>query len=104
MNVVYTQQGVLTVTTGLTRYYFDASKTISQIRASVGTAPTGASIIVTVYKNGTSIGTTTIAASAFTATSAPATSVVSGDYVTASITQIGSTIAGSDLTVSLTIA
>jgi hypothetical protein len=101
--VVYSQQGTLQVITGLTRFYFDSSKTISKIRASVGTAPTGSSLAITTYLNGVSIGATTISASAFTAVSTPSTSVVSGDYVTVSITQVGSTVAGSDLTVALTI-
>lgn len=103
VNPVFSYTGTLTTYVGLSRYYFDSSKTISQIRASVGTAPTGANLIVTVYKNGTSIGTTSITAGSFTGTSTPGTSVASGDYVTVSITQVGSTVAGTDLTVSLTV-
>ena len=103
MNVAYTQQGTLSVVTGLTRYYFEENKTITKIRASVGTAPTGASLIVRVFENGVSIGDTTITAGSFTGTSTPNVAVGPGDYITASITQVGSTIAGTDLTVVLTV-
>jgi hypothetical protein len=102
-NVVYTQQGTLSVITGLTRFYFDSPKTISKIRASVGTAPTGSAIIVRLFKNGISVADTTINANSFTGTSTPFISVVSDDYVTISVTQVGAMIAGSDLTVSLTL-
>ena len=103
MNIAYTQQGPLSVTTGLTRYYFENSGTITKIRASVGTAPTGSSLIVEVFENGVSIGTATITAGSFTGTTTISNAVALGDYVTVSITQVGSTVTGTDLTVSLTI-
>ena len=98
--------GTLTVGTGAPRYYFTSSHTISNVAVSVGTAPTGASVIVDVNINGTTAFTTqsnrpTIAASGFNdLSSAPdVTSVVSGDYLTIDVDQIGSTIAGADLVV-----
>ena len=77
--------------------------------AAVNTAPTGASIIVDVLKNGTTIYTTsanrpTIAVSTFatTVTNTPnVTTLAAGDYLTVNVAQIGSTIAGSDLTVQI---
>jgi hypothetical protein len=98
--------GTLTTRTGTMRWYFDNNYTIDNVIATVGTAPTGASIIVDVNKNGTTIFTTqanrpTITASSFTdLTSTPnVTTVASGDYLTVDIDQIGSTIAGTDLVV-----
>ena len=103
-SIVYGYQGTLAVTTGLARYYLESSGTVTRIRASVGTAPTGSSIIVTLLENGISVGTATIAAGAFTGTTTLSSTYVAGDYLTANITQVGSTIAGTDLTVTVTLA
>lgn len=92
----------LIVNTGVMRWYADRSIIIQNVIATVGVAPTGASLIFDVNKNGTSIFTTqdnrpTITASGFTdLTSVPdTTTMVSGDYLTIDIDQVGSTIAGS---------
>lgn len=106
--VTGTSPGTPLVTgTGATRLYNDTgvTLTISSVRASVGTAPTGATLIVDVNKNGTTIFTTqanrpAIAISGNTATGTPdVTSWASGDYLTVDVDQVGSTVAGSDLTV-----
>jgi len=102
---VYTVNGNLTTGTGVQRFYLPQNATIAQVRASVGTAPTGSSLIVDVNLNGTTIFTTqgdrpTIVDGGFTDTSVPAvTSVVAGDYLTIDIDQVGSTTPGSNLTV-----
>jgi hypothetical protein len=103
----YSKQGALTVTTGTFRLPIDGTYTIVGTRLMVGTAPTGASLIIDVNKNGTTIYTTqgnrpTIAASANAGGpgSAPdVTSLAAGDYLTVDVDQIGSGTAGSDLTV-----
>lgn len=105
--IPYAKTGTLAVTTGALRFRFPLAATILGISASVNTAPTGASIIVDVNKNGTTIFTNqanrpTIAVSTFAAaevTNMDITSLAIGDYVTVDIDQVGSTIAGSDLTV-----
>lgn len=101
--------GALTVAAGTSRIYNDTGRTltITGIRASVGTAPTGAAILVDVNKNGTTLFTTqgnrpTIAISGNTSgkvTNADVTSLASGDYLTVDVDQIGSTVAGADLVV-----
>lgn len=95
--------GTLTVGAGTARWYFNRTVTITNVAASVGTAPTGASAIFDVNKNGTTIFSTqgnrpTIAASAFTdLTSTPdVVTFASGDYMTVDVDQIGSTIAGAN--------
>lgn len=100
--------GALTATTGKSRIYLEGNYSVETIRASVNTAPTGATILVDVNKNGTTIYTTqsarpTIAISGFTATgNSPAiTTFVAGDYIQVDVDQIGSTVAGSDLTVTI---
>ena len=100
----------LIVTTGTMRWYFDKSVTISKVIASVGTAPTGSSLIFDVNKNGTTIFTTqanrpTITASGFVDLSSipDVTSFSSGDYITVDIDQIGSTIAGADAVVRIVV-
>ena len=100
--------GVLTVRTGTFRIYTEGNYTIETVRASVGTAPTGAALIVDVNKNGTTIYTTQsarpqIAAGANSATgNSPAVATfAAGDYFTVDIDQVGSTVPGSDLTVTV---
>lgn len=104
----YSVAGPLVAIAGTLRFYVDGSWTITSVRASVGTAPAGASIIVDVQKNGTTIFTTTanrptIAAAANTGLSGTpdVTGLVTGDYLTISVLQVGSTTAGSDLIVSI---
>lgn len=106
---VFSKQGAASVATGATRQYVDEAYVIDQVRASVGTAPTGATLIVDVNKNGTTIFTTqsrrpAIAISGNTAINSGAIEVASlaaGDYLTVDIDQIGSTVPGSDLTVNV---
>lgn len=108
---LFSKQGVLSVQTGKSRFYADFGFRIIQVRASVNTAPTGASLIVDVNKNGTTIFTTqanrpTIAASGFTDTGTPdidgdERDIDPGDYIQIDIDQVGSTVPGSDLTVQL---
>lgn len=99
----------LAVEAGLHRFYNDTGKTwtIQYIRATVGVAPTGASLIVDVNRDGTTVFTTqanrpTIAASANSSgkvTNMNVTTVADGSYLTVDIDQVGSTIAGGALTV-----
>jgi hypothetical protein len=97
----------LTVKAGTSRYYLEEARTVVKVRASVGTAPTGAAILVDVNKNGTTIFTTqanrpSIAISGNTATGTPqVTALAAGDYLTVDVDQVGSTVAGSDLTVQI---
>jgi hypothetical protein len=102
------QNGTLVVKTGTDRWYNDTGRMIQvrAVRATVGTAPTGSSIIVDVKKNGTTMYTTTgnrptIAVSTTTtaATLPDVTFLSPGDYMTVDIAQVGSTVAGADLTV-----
>lgn len=79
------------------------ARTLTSIRLSVGTAPTGSTVIVDVKTNGTTIFTTKLsidasektsvtAASAFAFTGTP--TFADDDEVTCHIDQIGSTVAG----------
>lgn len=110
--VAYSQAGTVAVGAGTFRIYNDtgATQTIAAVRASVGTAPTGAALIVDVLKNGTTLFTTTanrptIAISGNTSgkvTNMDITSFADGDYLTVSVAQVGSTVAGANLTVTIT--
>ncbi len=102
--------GTAVVATGAARFYnkWGRTLTIYKAWASVGTAPTGASLIMDINKNGTTIFTTqanrpTIAVSTnFDDTPSPdVTTWADGDYITFDVDQIGSTVAGSDLVVAL---
>lgn len=86
--------------------YAPFALTITEVHIAVNTAPTGASLIVDVNKNGTTIFTTqsnrpTIAASGTSATSGTpdVTSVAKNDLVTVDADQVGSTEPGKDLVI-----
>ncbi len=83
--------------------------TVTSVRASVGTAPTGSTLIVDINENGTSILSTklSIDATEKTSTTAAVPAVISDSAladdseITIDIDQIGSTIAGAGLKVTL---
>lgn len=100
--------GTLTTGTSLTpAMYVIATQTITKVYAYVKTAPTGASILIDINKNGTSIWNTTpanrltisAAAQSGTQTSFDTTSLAEGDILTFDIDQVGSTVAGADITI-----
>jgi hypothetical protein len=92
----------LVVFNGSKRWYATSSFTISSVSAFLVTAPTGSSAIFRVNKNGTSAATVTITASSTSVTSSINISMVSGDYITVDITQIGSSTAGAFLSMVFT--
>ena len=100
--------GTLAVTTGKARIIVPPGTwTIGQIRGVIITANTGASVLVDVNKNGTTIFTTQANRLAIpvstttvqTSATPDVTSVTGGDVLSVDIDQIGSTIAGADLSV-----
>lgn len=101
--------GTLTVVAGTQRLPIDGTYTIVGTRLMVGTAPTGAALLIDVNKNGTTIYSTqgnrpTIAIGANTGgpgATPDVTTLAAGDYLTVDIDQVGSSAAGSDLTVSV---
>lgn len=107
--LAFSYQGALTVTTGVSQLPMDQTWTIASVVARVSTAPTGASILVDVNKNGTTIFTTQANRPAIAATTNASsvvtnmnvTSLTAGDYLSIDVDQIGSTIAGSDLVVAV---
>ena len=104
--IYYTVPGTLTAAGGAVRIPFARAATITNVAVSVNTAPTGASILVDVNKNGTTIFTTqgnrpTIAVStnADNTSTPDVTAIAANDYLTVDVDQVGSTVAGADLTV-----
>lgn len=83
--------------------------TLTDVRASVGTAPTGANLEVDILKNGVSILSTNITIDAGEKNSEDATtppvisdtSISKDDIITVEIIAVGSTVAGSNLQISL---
>lgn len=102
----FSKAGTLSVGTGKFAIYNDTGAvwTFNAARAEVGTAPTGAGIIVQVKIDGSNAFTVTIAAGATAGSnlSPPTVQVPIGSKVTCDITQVGSTVAGADLSVTLT--
>lgn len=107
MTVEFAKPGTLSTQTGASRWYPPYNISIVDVSASVGTAPTGSSLIVDVNKNGSTIFTTqsnrpTIAVSTvFDVSGTPNVTSLTGDtdYLTVDIDQVGSTTAGADLVV-----
>ena len=103
--------GALTVSTDVYRWFNNTGRTmtIKAVWISVGTAPTGSNILVDVNINGTTIFTTqanrpVIAATGFYSvrtTNMNITALTDGSYLTFDIDQIGSTVAGSNLIVTV---
>ena len=98
------------LTTGIKSYWRTPyAFTISEVRASVTTAPTGANITVDILQNGVSILTTNITIDATEKTSTTAaippvilTSALTDDSeITINLTTIGSTLAGTGLKVTI---
>jgi hypothetical protein len=105
--LTFSKTGNLAVGAGSARFLAPFAMTLLGVTAAVGTAPTGASILLDVNKGGATIFTTqanrpAIAAGA-TAMSAEAvpdvTTVAVGNELTVDVDQVGSTVTGSDLTV-----
>jgi len=96
--VTFAKSGVLTTTTGQHRFYLPYGAVITEVEASVGTAPTGASLVTifTTQSNRPQIAISSFVNSSTTIEDATHTD---GQYLTVDIDQIGSTVAGSDLTV-----
>ena len=92
------QDGALSVLAGTARWYAPRNITIKRIRGHLGTSATGASVEIAIKKNGSSITTLSIPDGQASASSTGLNlSVNEADYITVDITQIGSTVAGSDL-------
>lgn len=107
MLAVFSKGGTLVVGVGTGRFRFPFAATLVGVTAAINTQPTGAAVILDVNKNGTTIFTTqgnrpTIAVSTNATTAEPTpdvTAIASGDELRVDIDQIGSTVAGADLTV-----
>jgi len=108
----FTWSVVGTLTTGTSvSPIIGVPRTLTAIKAYlyVKTAPTGADVIVDINKNGTSIWATTPAdrpkilagATSGNTTSFDTTALAEGDILIPDIDQIGSTIAGTDITIQL---
>jgi hypothetical protein len=94
--------GPLIVSNDMTSYWLaPKSGTFTSIVVRVKTAPTGASLQGRINKNGVQVATFTIAAGSLNTSSAINVQFAAEDYFSLDITQIGSTVAGSNLTVAL---
>lgn len=106
MTLIYTVPGSLEVSNGVVKFMLPVAVTIVSCRALVGTAPVGASAIVDVHMDGTTIYTTqgnrpTIATGDTDSGSWSApdvTAFAANSYFTVDIDQIGSTTPGANLT------
>lgn len=106
----FTATGALSTFTGAARFVCPVACQLASVSVSVGTAPTGTSLIIDVDKNGTTIFGTqanrpTVPISQneviTPSTAATVTSFAAGDAITVDLDQIGSSVAGSDLQVTV---
>jgi hypothetical protein len=103
--------GALTVGANKDRFQAPHGGDVTQVSAVVGTNPTGADLVFDILKNGTTIfptGKPTIVAGASETADATvfkpdatAARFAKGDTLSLSVTQIGSTVAGSDADVTV---
>lgn len=100
--------GTLTAAALKDAWVAPCSGRIVEVHARVATAPTGATLLVDVNKNGTTIYGTqanrpTVAISGFTATVGENSviEVAEDDIITIDVDQVGSTVAGANLAVSI---
>ena len=112
----FAKEGELAVVDGAGRYRFPFAVTVIDVTAAVNTAPTGASVLVDVDKATVAAPSTwatifttqtnrpEVAVSAFTSgvETPDVTSFAAGDFMRVNVDQIGSTVAGSDLSVFVT--
>lgn len=105
--------GAMVVTTGAFRVYNDTGMTLNiiNVRASVGTAPTGSGITIDVKKDATSLWNVAgnrpviaVATNTIKTTTMTTTTWEDGSYLTVDIATVGSTVAGSNLTVQVSVA
>lgn len=107
---LFQRAGSLAVQVGKSRYYFENAAKIGTVRASVGTSPVGAPVIIDLNINGVSIFENpsqrpTISPGQNTALGSQiVTAVFPGDYITVDVDSVGTTQPGADLTVSVTLS
>jgi hypothetical protein len=109
-SVVFYFSGTQTAASKAARFVLPEEGKVYSVVTTVNTAPTGDTLICDVNLNGTTIYTTQgsrpiIAAAAKTSTSLAApdvTNLDTGDVITFDVDQIGSSVAGADLTVVFT--
>lgn len=100
--------GDLFLTTGIISCVIGTGRTISKVRLAIGSAPTGSSVIIDIHKNGVTMFTTqgnrpTIVASATSGVSITPdiTTLAEGDVLTIDIDQVGSTLTGTGLAITV---
>lgn len=105
---ILSMNGTVTVKTGTSKIVLEDSYSLQSVRAYVNTTPAGGPITVDVNKNGTTIYGTqtnrpTISAGTNSGLGGTASggSFVAGDILSVDVDTIGSTTAGSDLTVTI---
>jgi hypothetical protein len=95
--------GALTVAANQNmQYRIAADGVIERFDVNVKTAPTGADLVAQLNLNGVSLGTATIADGETSGYLALDEACLAGDLLTIDITQIGSTVAGSNLSATAT--
>lgn len=106
--ISFSMKEELTVEVAIDSVLIGFDMTIAGIILEIGTAPTGADVIIDINKNGTSLYTTqanrptiVIGETTATAVNPDITSLAAGDVLTFDIDQIGSTIAGSNLAMTI---
>lgn len=92
--------GVLSASTGTSRWWVQSNQVINQIRAQVGTSPVGSSISISIKKNGTPFQSISVASGQSSTSINTNLTINDGDYLTVDIVSVGSTTPGADLVVS----
>jgi hypothetical protein len=111
--VTFGRNGTLSVSTGTLPFAAPVAMTITGFWVACGTAPTGAAIIVDVLKNGSTLWPTNPANRPKIGAGSKnsgglavpdVTALAAGDVLTISLVQVGSTVPGADLGLSMKVA
>lgn len=106
--VPFTIQGVLSVgVTGRKQRIYNRSGSpwvLVGLNLYINTGPVGADASLQVNKNGSSAATITVTGGTNNANTSPALTIADGDFLDFDITAVGSTVAGSDATLTLCLA
>lgn len=106
--IPFTIQGVLSVgVTGRKQRVYNRSGSpwlVVGLNLYINTGPVGADASVQVNKNGSSAATITVTAGTNNANTSPALVVADGDFLDFDITAVGTTVAGSDATLTVCLA
>lgn len=98
-HIQLTQDGRLSPTRGIARWYAPSDLVVTEVTSRVGTSSLGQPITIVINSNGIESSTTRLAPASTTLSNTVNITMNEGDYLTVDVDTIGTVRAGSDLSV-----